>query len=175
MLLFDLKSMVNQEKYSDLVIEVGSDKTKFFGHKIILARNAQFEVLIDQSENNTISFPCIQACVMPYILEYLYTGNLSTLPENIFELISTTHELGLSQIVEICKEYIEDNGIPIPNCGEIKLGVNENIISPQNKKRLEIVRESLFNVENGIKNIEETLNNLNLKLESATVKKKRAK
>lgn len=167
--------MVNQEKYSDLVIEAGSEKVKFFGHKIILStRNAQLESMIDDALNNTISLPNIPANTMPFILEFIYTSKLTTLPENIFDLMSCAHELGLFQIVDICREYIEDNGVPLLNCGEIKLNANESTISPQNKKRLEIVRESLSNVEITIKNIEETLNSLNVKLENASVKKRKA-
>src|SRR6266542_3055153 len=76
----DLSLLINNPKYSDLLILCGDEK-KLHGCKAILAsRSEVFDRLLyngtKESCENQISFPKINSVGMKLILEYTYTGSI---------------------------------------------------------------------------------------------------
>src|ERR1043166_4954503 len=88
----DLRSLINNSKYSDIEILCGDEK-KLYGCRAILA--ARSEVLdkllyngMKESYEKQISFPTINCSGMEIILEYIYIGSIkkeSLTKDNIIE------------------------------------------------------------------------------------------
>src|SRR6266542_967387 len=75
----DLKSLVNNPKYSDLEILCGNERKKLYGCRAILAaRSVVLNKLLyngmKESYENQIYFPHINSAGMEIVLEYVYTG-----------------------------------------------------------------------------------------------------
>ncbi|CAG8501737.1 3163_t:CDS:1 [Acaulospora morrowiae] len=100
----DLKSLVNNSKYSDL--EIRCEDGILYGNRAILAaRSDVLEPLLYNNMSEThkreISFPKIKASVMKVILEYLYT---ELVPESN---LSMDNALGVFQAAD----YLQLNGL----------------------------------------------------------------
>jgi len=98
----DLRSLMNDPKYSDLEI-LCEDEKKLHGCRAILAaRSEVFDKLLyngmRESYENQISFPNISSSTMEIILEYTYTGMVkvkSLNKDNIIEVFSAADYLQL--------------------------------------------------------------------------------
>lgn len=161
LLIFQYASLVNNPKYSDLIINVGNQK--FHGHKaIIAARNENLAALIEQAGNaNEIEITQIPPASFKHLLDFLYTGTFSVRNDNVYEVMQSANQLNIQQAVDICREYIDDHGIPI-------VSTIPAVEAESSSKRVLDVKESLLNVEMGIQNVETALEILNRKLEIVT-------
>lgn len=166
LLVFQLASIVNNPKYSDLTISVG-EKT-FHAHKaIIAARNENMAVLIEQSrDSNHISIDAkhISPNSFQSLLEFLYSGVISVTNENVFELMEAANQLNIQQVVDICRGFIDDHGIPVTI-------IQHSARSEPTTTKFKDVKETLINVESGIQSIESALEILTRKLERVAAMK----
>src|SRR3990170_8289924 len=88
----DLKTLINNPKYSDVEI-LCQDGKKFYGCRAILAaRSEVFDRLLyngmKESYEKQISFPKINSAGMEIVLEYTYTGSVdeeSLTKDNVVE------------------------------------------------------------------------------------------
>ncbi|GBC05761.1 hypothetical protein RclHR1_06400011 [Rhizophagus clarus] len=116
----DFRSLINNQKYSDVEILCGDEK-KFYCSKIILAARSEiFDGLfyngLKETYENQISFPNINSLVMKIVLEYIYTGSIEeeTLKkDNVFEVFNVADYFQLpglqDLIVEGFKNTLENN------------------------------------------------------------------
>jgi hypothetical protein len=88
----DLRSLINNPKYSDIEILCGDEKKLYGCRAILAARSEVFNGLLyngmKESYVNQISFPDINSAGMEIILEYTYTGLIkeeSLTKDNVFE------------------------------------------------------------------------------------------
>src|SRR3954470_18504370 len=76
----DLRSLINNPKYSDVEILCGDEKKLYGCRAILAARSEVFDGLLyngmKESYENQISFPKINSAEMELILEYIYTGSI---------------------------------------------------------------------------------------------------
>merc|ERR1711862_270966 len=80
------------------------------------------------------------------ILEFLYTGKLPIDSSSVFEVMHAAQSLNLSQAVDICKEFMDDFGVPVTIDESIE--TTESFID---------IKESLLNAEKNIQNVESVL------------------
>src|SRR5436189_154244 len=88
----DLRSLVNNSKYSDIEILCGDEKKLYGCRAVLAARSEVFDRLLyngmKESNEKQISFPTINITEMEIILEYIYTGSIqieSLTKDNIVE------------------------------------------------------------------------------------------
>src|SRR2546421_13072578 len=88
----DLRSLINNPKYSDIEILCGDEKKLHGCRAILAARSEVFNRLLyngmKESYEKRISFPKINSSEMEIILEYIYTGLIkeeSLTKENVIE------------------------------------------------------------------------------------------
>ena len=159
LLLYQFKSMVNDSKYSDFTIKVGNES--FAAHRAILAaRSENFAAEIDiagDSREMIIDSKIATPLAIKIILEFLYTGKLPIDSSSVFEVMHAAQSLNLSQAVDICKEFMDDFGVPVTIDESIE--TTESFID---------IKESLLNAEKNIQNVESVLDILNQKLSSVT-------
>src|SRR5437762_6585465 len=76
----DLRSLINNPKYSDIEILCGDEKKLHGCRAILAARSEVFDGLLyngmKESYEKQIYFPTINSSVMEIILEYTYTGSI---------------------------------------------------------------------------------------------------
>src|SRR5438046_1125531 len=116
----DLRSLINDPKYSDLEI-LCKDEKKLYGCRAILAaRSEVFNGLLyngmRESYENKISFPKINSTEMEIILEYTYTGSVkeeSLTKDNIVEAFYAADYFQLldlqNLIIKTVKNKLEEN------------------------------------------------------------------
>ena len=96
----DLRSLINNPKYSDIEI-LCEDEKKLHGCRAILAaRSEVFDRLLyngmKESYDKQISFPKINSSEMEIILEYIYTGSIkekSLIKDNVIEAFNAADSI----------------------------------------------------------------------------------
>src|ERR1041384_764584 len=114
-LVWDLKLLINNQKYSDIEILCG-DEEKLYGCRAILAaRSEMFDGLLyngmKESFEKQISFPEINTSGMKIILEYVYTGSIkdeSLTRDNIVEAFQAADYFQLSDLQDFIMKTIKD-------------------------------------------------------------------
>jgi hypothetical protein len=118
----DLRSLINNPKYSDIEI-LCEDERKLYGCRAILAaRSEMFDGLLyngmRESHQNQISFPTINSSIMEMILEYIYTGSIkenSLTKDNIVEVFYAADYFilpDLQEFITITVRNILENNHP---------------------------------------------------------------
>ncbi|GBB90591.1 hypothetical protein RclHR1_01760015 [Rhizophagus clarus] len=101
----DLRLLINNPKYSDLII-LCEDEKKFHACRAILtARSEVFDRLLyngmKESYENQISFPKINSAGMEIILEYTYTGSVKEESLTRDNIIEAFYAAGYFQLTEL--------------------------------------------------------------------------
>ncbi|RIA94410.1 BTB/POZ protein [Glomus cerebriforme] len=121
-LVQDLKSLINNQKYSDIEI-LCENRQKVYGSRAILAaRSEVFDRLLyngmKESYEKQISFPKINFSVMKIILEFIYTGSIReelVTKDNIIETFYAADYFQLQIlkdfIIKIIKNTLKENCI----------------------------------------------------------------
>ncbi|GBB90706.1 hypothetical protein RclHR1_17740006 [Rhizophagus clarus] len=112
----DLRLLINNPKYSDLVI-LCEDEKKFHACRAILAaRSEVFDRLLyngmKESYENQISFPKINSAGMEIILEYTYTGSVkeeSLTRDNIIEVLHAADYFQLTELQNFVVKTFENS------------------------------------------------------------------
>src|SRR5256714_3012907 len=112
----DLRSLINNPKYSDIEI-LCEDEKKLHGCRAILAaRSEVFDRLLygrmKESYEKQISFPKINSYVMMVMLEYTYTGSVkeeSLTKDNIVETFYTADYFQLPDLQNLIIENVKNN------------------------------------------------------------------
>src|SRR5436309_1403730 len=110
----DLRSLINNPKYSDLEI-LCEDEKKLYGCRAILAaRSEMFDGLLyngmRESYENQISFPTINSSVMEIILEYTYTGSVkedTLTKDNIVEVFYAADYFQLPDLQDLITKTVK--------------------------------------------------------------------
>src|SRR2546421_5865888 len=121
----DLRSLINNPKYSDIEILCGDEKKLYGCRAILAARSEVFDRLLyngmKESNEKQVSFPKINSFEMEIILEYIYTGSIkeeSLSKDNIVEAFYLADYFQLPDlqnlIIEIVKNNLGKN--PTENC-----------------------------------------------------------
>src|SRR5437762_885610 len=112
----DLKSLINNPKYSDVEILCGNEKKLLGCRAILAARSEVFDKLLyngmKESYEKQISFPDINSAVMEIILEYIYTGLIkeeSLTKDNIVEAFYAADYFLLQDLQNIIIKTVKNN------------------------------------------------------------------
>src|SRR3954462_8145351 len=111
----DLRSLINNPKYSDIEI-LCRDEKKLYGCRAILAaRSEVFDGLLYNGMKETyekqISFPEINSSVMEIVLEYIYTGitkEESLTKDNIVEVFHAADYFQLLDLQDFIMRAIKN-------------------------------------------------------------------
>src|SRR2546423_906878 len=112
----DLRSLINNPKYSDIEI-LCEDEKKLHGCRAILAaRSEVFDRLLygrmKESYEKQISFPKINSYVMMIMLEYAYTGSVkeeSLTKDNIVEAFYAADYFQLPDLQNLIIKSVKNN------------------------------------------------------------------
>jgi hypothetical protein len=111
----DLKSLLNNPKYSDIEIICEDNKKLYASRAILAARSEVFDGLLyngmKESYENQISFPTINSIVMEIILEYTYTGSVkeeSLTEDNIIEAFSAADYFQLPNLQDFIMKIFKN-------------------------------------------------------------------
>ncbi|GET03118.1 hypothetical protein GLOIN_2v1847831 [Rhizophagus clarus] len=112
-LVQDLKSLINNPKYSDIEILCEDKKILYGSRSILAARSEVFEGLFYNGMKETyekqVSFPTINSSVMEIILEYIYTGSIKDeylTKDNIIEVFQAADYFQLENIKNFITKII---------------------------------------------------------------------
>ena len=166
LLQYQLGLLVGEAKYSDFVI-VTSDLQRIPTHRAILAsRSPHFAALIEEAgeaREIEISGKHATPAAVRALLEFLYTGHLEVRNETIYDLMEAARRLHMTQALEICQEFVEDNGVPL------RLASQESGESgDEGLLRMRTLTEGIMSVESNLLEVESVLELLNEKLEKVT-------
>jgi len=107
----DVKSLLNNEKNSDISITVIGDvgkkekPKKFYAHKLILASRCKyFKNLIDFKKD--IVLKDVSQNIFPIVLQYLYTGYCLLKKDYMMELLEVSHQLELDELHNDVSDYV---------------------------------------------------------------------
>ncbi|RGB34221.1 BTB/POZ protein [Rhizophagus diaphanus] len=112
----DLKSLLNNKRYSDIEI-ICEDNIKLYANRVILAArsnvlDALFYNGLKESYENQIRFPTFNSHVMKIVLEYVYTGSV--------------REESLNDDIIIIEAYSAADYFQLPDLQEFITGIFKN-------------------------------------------------
>src|SRR3954451_4904678 len=118
----DLRSLINNPKYSDIEILCGDEKKLYGCRAILAARSEVFDRLLyngmKETNEKQIFFPKINSSGMEIILEYTYTGSIkeeSLTKENVIEAFYAADYFQLLNlqdfIIRTVKNLFEKNSL----------------------------------------------------------------
>ncbi|RGB37166.1 hypothetical protein C1646_666379 [Rhizophagus diaphanus] len=132
----DLRLLVNNPKYSDIVILCENEK-KLYGCRAILAsRSEVFDSLLyngmKETYENQISFPKINSVGMEIILEYIYTGSVkegTLTKDNTIEAFYAADYFQLSDLQNFIKKTIKSTNFAKNYSPELLSKISETMES----------------------------------------------
>ncbi|CAB5156990.1 unnamed protein product [Rhizophagus irregularis] len=108
----NLRSLIDNEKYSDIEILCENEKKLHGSRAILAARSEVFNILLyNGTKENQISFSNINSSVMKIVLGYIYTGSIkkkSLNKNNIVEIFYAAGHFQLSSLQEFILATIKN-------------------------------------------------------------------
>jgi speckle-type POZ protein len=106
---YDLKNLVNNNKYSDFVFIV--DNKEFFAHKCILSvRSKVFEAMFSndmiESQSNRCTIDDIESEVFKELLTFIYTGKAPKAQTMVEKLLAAAEKYEILEIKDFCANII---------------------------------------------------------------------
>ncbi|RGB37161.1 hypothetical protein C1646_757212 [Rhizophagus diaphanus] len=150
----DLRLLINNQIYSDVVI-LCKDKKKLYACRTILAaRSVVFHGLLYNGLKETyeyqISFPRINSAVMEIILEYIYAGSVkkeSLTNDNIIEAFFTADYFQLSDLQDFIMKTIKSTNFVKDYSPELLSKVSEIMpLTEDNISILNILVKTVANI-----------------------------
>nr|XP_015914419.2 uncharacterized protein LOC107444719 [Parasteatoda tepidariorum] len=106
-----LRNMLDEKHYADVKLRAGDEV--IFAHKCLLAsRSPVFKAMLDQempeSKTNTIDIRDVEAKILKYFLEYIYTGTVNDLnDETALNLLVVADKYQVSPLTEKCSTFLK--------------------------------------------------------------------
>lgn len=116
----DMRKIINDTEFSDLVFVVGEDREKIHAHKIILsARCEVFHAMFaDQAKTSRskasgngsmlLVLPDVRATVFLSVLEFIYTNSCKLSQSIVVDVMASAIEYGLEGLVQCCVNFISE-------------------------------------------------------------------
>jgi speckle-type POZ protein len=105
---YDLKNLVNNNKYSDFVFVV--ENKEIFAHKSILSvRSKVFEAMFANdmdSQSNRCTIDDIESEVFEQLLTFIYTGNAPKAQTMVEKLLAAAQKYEILEIKDFCANII---------------------------------------------------------------------
>jgi len=107
----NLRSLMNNEMFSDVTFLVGEQRVRIHAHRNILAsRCAPFTSMflsdMKESSESEIAIPNIEPDVFLSILEFLYTGTLELKVDTVFQIYKSADQYLLDDVKDACRTFI---------------------------------------------------------------------
>lgn len=139
-LIEDLKSYVNNDRYSDIILEF-DDNSQVFSHKLILSRSPYFEAMFSstmkESSEKIIHLKEVNKEAFLSILNFLYTDKLELVSmEAVEEVYNLADMFSIDKVLFMC-EYELIRLMSVENVSYILLTLS--------KRKPEKAYESVFN------------------------------
>ncbi|KAF9163361.1 hypothetical protein DFQ26_002681 [Actinomortierella ambigua] len=128
----NFRYLINNEKRSDVKLLIGKDEVVRYGHSLVLATECPyFDAVLKQpwkdGSDKVLRFPNIEPHAFDFILECLYTGQVSLTPESIHSFVDAAVELQLRHLALGCEEYACQNVGPKTVCDMLSLASRHNL------------------------------------------------
>ncbi|XP_062503413.1 kelch-like protein 15 [Corticium candelabrum] len=115
------ESFYRNQEMVDITLLIGSNKTEFKAHKVVLC--AHSDVLktmlsspMKEARENTIEFPEADETAFGALLEFFYTGNVPVDKSFICQLIKLCDYLHVPNLKQHCCTWLPDNMVPEDAC-----------------------------------------------------------
>lgn len=109
--LLKLLEFRRDERYSDVSVTVGN--VQYPCHKVVLAATSGYFDKLFNSEYSDKEAPNISSeevvVVFGLVLEYMYTGKIVIMSENVYDLLVASDFLVMKKLKEHCVKFIEQN------------------------------------------------------------------
>lgn len=109
-----MRSLVNEEDFSDVTFLVENDTFKIYAHRAILAQRcehfgAMFRSGMRESVERTISIPNISKKVFLMLLEYIYTDSVKIQVDDAIDLYIAADLYHLERLRDMCCTVVRRN------------------------------------------------------------------
>ncbi|KAJ8686480.1 hypothetical protein QAD02_022274 [Eretmocerus hayati] len=149
-LALDLEGLMNDEKFSDVVVRTQTFR-KFYAHKAILsARSGEFFEMIQQNEKEgkrEVVVLDIEDNVLEELLRFIYTGTVSNIDTNTLELFKASDRFKVQGLRDMCVRRLEHH-LNIDNASNILIISNKNNYLTLKNQALEYINQNAANVIN---------------------------
>ncbi|KAG8178061.1 hypothetical protein JTE90_026014 [Oedothorax gibbosus] len=113
------KEMLDNEEFTNLTLET-EDGGRFKVHlEVMFAKSHYINRLLEEASEDimeeAITIPRISKDTLNAIIYFIYTQNLSVKDENVQNLNDAAQQLGISDVVQLCKLRMEKN-LTVENC-----------------------------------------------------------
>src|SRR4051812_48051676 len=146
----DLRSLINNPKYSDIEILCGDEKKLYGCRAILAARSEVFDRLLyngmKESYETQISFPKVNSAEMEIILEYIYTGTVkdeSLTKDNIIEAFYAADYFQLSDLQDFITKAVKNTNLAKNYSPELLSKVSEKIPLTEDNNLLNLLVEAV--------------------------------
>jgi virulence-associated protein VapD len=112
----DMYDLVNNDLLSDIVFEVGPEKTKIYGHKVILCqRSVYFKQMFVTSHmremnSNTVVKPNVDVETFLKVLRFLYSGRVHlsrSTTADALHVLAAADEMQILDLKRMCVEHVK--------------------------------------------------------------------
>ncbi|XP_063283757.1 actin-binding protein IPP [Pelobates fuscus] len=117
-LLSQINKMRLQLEFCDVQIQIG--ETVFAVHKLVLAASSPYFAALlaggmKEASNDVVQIQGLEPSSFQLLLDFIYTGSVSISGENVQELMTAADMLQLSNVVDLCCDFLKDQIEP-GNC-----------------------------------------------------------
>ncbi|NXF30578.1 IPP protein, partial [Nyctibius bracteatus] len=118
LLLAQINQLRAQQSFCDVQLEVGPET--FAVHRLVLAASSPYFAALfaggmKESGRDVVRIAGVEADTFHTLLDFIYTGVLSIAENNVQELIVAADMLQLTEVVELCCEFLKGHIDPL-NC-----------------------------------------------------------
>ena len=106
------EELVNNEYKSDVTFLVGAEKSKMYGHKLLLEfSNNYFKTLIEESKSDEVELPDIEPEIFLEILKFIYCGKIDLQPENFVRIYMVADSYLMEDLKTICYKTLNEENV----------------------------------------------------------------
>jgi speckle-type POZ protein len=110
-LALHLRSMVNNEQYSDIVLRAGNDGRPVYAHRVLLVARcdvfrAMFTGGMREAASTDVTLQDIEEAVLLLLLEFIYTDTVEVPPSLALPLLVAADRFRLERLQGLCEEAI---------------------------------------------------------------------
>src|ERR1043165_9271438 len=146
----DLRSLVNNPKYSDIEISCRDEEKLYASRAILASRSEVFDRLLyngmKESYENQITFPEIDTSGMKVILEYVYTGSIkeeSLTTDTIVEAFNAADFFQLPDLQDIIIKTVKNTNYAATYSPELLTKVADTTPLSEDNTLLNLLVEAL--------------------------------
>ncbi|KAJ6239193.1 btb/poz domain-containing protein [Anaeramoeba flamelloides] len=118
-----LSTIINEPELADVKFVVGEKEKEIYAHKVILAASSSLYRKMFFPKNwrslprslTELFVPTIEPFIFRTVLNYIYTQKVDLTSKNVVSVLSTSEQLQIYGLKEMCKRYLVEN-LTLANC-----------------------------------------------------------